>query len=238
MSREDADWAPSLKVAESAGNDLTRSTYNLKSRTTTPVVVLSDSEPDSSEDRDGKCSRSTSNKRARLSSSAFESLAAGKRQRNSGRVPTASSATTTHKYAYIRSTRSKYMKLRRARTLRSQSAKAANRTIRLLAGQKHFFAQKTSLEATRTRKADKPEHGDQMLRHEKMASSSSKQNGSQLILPMLQLRALAADMFFASVPDLSSILFVHSLLQPDVDKLTLEQVCLNRFYSIRWLVCF
>ena len=216
--------------------------------TTTSVVVLSDSdsEPDSRKDRRGKSLRSNTafKGRPRSSHSAPQSPAARRRLRGSRRVPLASSASTaaaarTSKHEYIRSARSSFMRLRKRplRALRTQSAKATRRPIRpnrpirptrpvpLRAGHNRFAAQRTALRSTRTRKADEPEmEVSDQLPPEKLAGASSEQNGSQLILSIAQFRALAADVLFASVPNPSSVLFVHSLLQPGADKLTLEQV--------------
>ena len=95
-SRENEDWESSRNVAECAESGQTLSSYNLKSRTTNYVVVISDLESEFIEDREEECSRSTSNGCSGSSFSASQSLAAGKRRLNFSGTPTASPATATN----------------------------------------------------------------------------------------------------------------------------------------------
>ena len=243
-SRGDTDWKPNLKAAGPSGSARSRSNYNLKFRTSTYMVLESDSETEfirTVEDLEEESSRSTPNERAGTSPSVSlsESLPPGKRPRgrprkdSGGSLKTSPAAATLKQKPIkpIRSTQSSPVRGhgRRGRPPRTvpQSALAAKRITRLAAGQNHLPTQKTTLGSTRIPKTEKQEPADQMLLSlglKKVAPASSKPSGSQLSLPLPQLRALAFDMFFASVPDFSSVTLVHSLLPPGVDQFAPEQV--------------
>ena len=225
---ENTDLKTKLQVARSA-----ESNNNQKSRTTTNEAFESDSEfictfAEHIED----LSRSHPNEREHTSPVGSESLATGNRPRglsgtDSDVRPTASPATGkgTHNYSTIRSAQSNPIRPPGGRPLRTvpQSPLAAKRITRLALAQNHFYAQNSSLEATRTPKAEKKDAADHMLLSlglKKVAPASSKPSGSQLSLRSTQLRALAYDTFFASVPDPSSVSLLHSLLPLDVHQST------------------
>ena len=78
-------------------------------------------------------------------------------------------------------------------------------------------------------KAEKQETVGKMLK--KVAPALLKPSGSQLSLPMMQLRALAFDTLFACVPDPQSVSLIHNLLHLG-DQLPPEEVCFDNCYCI------
>lgn len=202
------------------------------------MVIESDSESGSIppiEDLEEPSSRAAPNERAAPSLSESP-VAIGKRPRgrprkNSSGTPSPLPAKTS---PYIKSSQSSPLnKPRRGRPRRSalpqspiartvaQSPMAAKRITRLAAGQNNISAPKAS-------KSEQQEPADQMLLalglKKVNAPASSKPGASQISLPIAQLRSLAFDLFFASVPDPDSVSFIHSLLPPGVEQLTPEKV--------------